>query len=445
MCCPFLESKLNSTHLPRPWQEKFVFQGLQTPHILGENLIKFVQWALSGCSKSSDYISSFLVEALDQDVCEGNPTKKEAYMFWDFVRNKAGLDDGILNDLLEMFSRLGEGQGALLVLDEFDRYYSVPDARSYYFTIDVLCNCRSYDLAWSMCEEMLGLGTLPEGEEVGSIISWLCRGKLAKSVRALYSALKEELLPPSAISFLITSLSLEHETVKLARKMLGDFNEGARRYAIKPFSVVISGLCWSKDLDGAKKFLHEMIEFGPPPGNVVYLMRSFVSDGEMEEAKKKHKKLSPVMYPTLSRGYCKLEDFDKALELLREMKSFGFEPDANGYSKLIQSLHLKALDKETTEKLMEETKQSRLYLNGTTRGPVRAVKELEGERSRRLKKQEQKLRQFSVANRSNLSQSDDVYSFGMLYLHEFEPSNYFFQLHISMHLPNRSMVLNFGC
>ncbi|OWM69368.1 pentatricopeptide repeat-containing protein At3g02650, mitochondrial [Punica granatum] len=423
-----LESKLDGMHLPV--HEEFVLTVLETPLIAGGNLIRFFKWA---SSKPSEFqVTRTVAGALVRAVCKGEPLKKEAYVLWDLVREigekakgEAVLDRGILNELLSLFSRLGKGRAALEVLDKFDEFGCVPDSASYYSTVDALCKCNTYELAWPVCERMINSGTLPDGEEVGKVMSWLCKGKLAKSAHDLYSAAKEKgkIPPPSAISLLIVSLSREDKTVKLARENLGDFDEEARRYAIKPFSAVISGLCRSKELDGAKKLLHEMIEAGPPPGNAVFnsvvngfskaremetamevkklmeqrglkpdlftytvIMSGFVSGGEMEaackllkEAKKKHKTLSPVMYHTLIRGYCKLEEFDKALELLREMKNFGVKPNTDEYSKLIQSLCLKALDTDTAEKLLEEMKESGLYLNGITRGLVRAVKELQGE------------------------------------------------------------------
>ncbi|KAK4788108.1 hypothetical protein SAY86_019427 [Trapa natans] len=423
-----LESTLDSLHLSLC--EEFVMKVLETPLISGENLIRFFRWALS---KPSEFEVSFTtVGALVRSVCRGDPPKKDVYLVWDLVREigmkqkgEALLDVGILNELLAAFSRLGKGRAALEVLDKFDELECVPDSMSYYFTIYALCKRKSYELALPVCEKMLTAGILPEAEQISNIISWLCQGRLAKNAHSLYSTAKEKgkLPSQSAMNILISLLCRDDETVKFARDMLGDISKEARRYAIKPFSAVISGLCRSKDLDGAKSLLHEMVEAGPPPGNAVFnsvihgfskaremntalevkttmelrglkpdlftytvIISGFVSGGDMEEAckllkeaKQKHKKLSPVMYHTLIRGYCKLEEFDKALGLLREMKSFGVEPNADEYNKLIQSLCLKALDTETAEKLLEEMKESGLFLNGITRGLIRAVKELQVE------------------------------------------------------------------
>jgi pentatricopeptide repeat protein len=99
----------------------------------------------------------------------------------------------------------------------------------------------------------------------------------------------------------------------------------------------------------------------------------------LEEAKKNHLKLSPVMYHTIIRGYVKLEQFDEALELLTEMEDFGVRASADEYEKLIQSLCLKALDWERAEKLEEEMKEKGIHLKGITRALIRAVKEAEKE------------------------------------------------------------------
>ncbi|KAF3947415.1 hypothetical protein CMV_026447 [Castanea mollissima] len=215
----------------------------------------------------------------------------------------------------------------------------------------------------------------------------------------------------------------EDETVKLALEMLDDFSGEAQKYAIKPFSTILHGLCRMKDVNGAKQLLSKMIAEGPPPGNAAFnsvisgyskagdlgeaiqikklmesrglkpdaytytvIMSGYANDGQMEEAckllseaKKKHSKLTTVTYHTLIRGYCKLEEFDKALKLLAEMKDFGVQPNVDEYNKLIQSLFLKALDWETAEKLLEEMKEKGLHLNGITKGLIRAVKEMEEE------------------------------------------------------------------
>ncbi|KAJ8753478.1 hypothetical protein K2173_019877 [Erythroxylum novogranatense] len=92
-----------------------------------------------------------------------------------------------------------------------------------------------------------------------------------------------------------------------------------------------------------------------------------------------HSKLNPVTCHTLIRGYCKLEQFDKALELLRDMKKYGVRPNVDEYNKFIRSLCLKALDWETAEKLLNEMEESGLHPNGMTKALVRGVKELAGE------------------------------------------------------------------
>ena len=99
----------------------------------------------------------------------------------------------------------------------------------------------------------------------------------------------------------------------------------------------------------------------------------------LAEAKKKHCKLTPVTYHTMIRGYCKLEQFEKAVKLLQEMEKYGVQANTDEYNKLIQSLCLKAADWGMAEKLMEEMTRKGLHLNGITKSLVRAVKELEEE------------------------------------------------------------------
>ncbi|KAL1357222.1 hypothetical protein HN51_009177 [Arachis hypogaea] len=400
---------------------------IEIPSVSGENLVRFFNWARND---KSFKVSPSVLETVVSKVCQGMK-KKEIYSLWDLVRHigeeeKGVLNVGILNELISSLSKLGKGKAALEVFDKLEDFEIVPNADSYYFTVEALCRRKAFDLAWSVCRKMIDSQmVLEDVEKIGSMVSWFCKGKMAREAHEVYMAMEEKRkqLPLSCISFLVAKLCQENETVGLALKVLADIQGERRHRAIKPFSAVVRALCRIKDLDAAKKLVLEMIADGPPPGNAVFnfvitgyckvgemgqavemmkllesrglkpdlyayavLMSGYSNGGEMEEsrkileeAKKKHPKLTPVMYHTLVRGYCKLEQFDKALELLTEMKDFGVRPSADEYEKLIQSLCLKALDWEMAEKLQEEMKENGLHLKGITRALIRAVKEMENE------------------------------------------------------------------
>ena len=99
------------------------------------------------------------------------------------------------------------------------------------------------------------------------------------------------------------------------------------------------------------------------------IMSGYAKGGMIDEAH----------YHILICAYCKMEEFEKALECLKEMKKDGVQPNVDEYNKLIQSLCLKAMDWRTAEKLLEEMEGSGLYLKGITRSLIAAVKELEME------------------------------------------------------------------
>lgn len=421
-----LESILENMDLAL--HEEFVVRVLETPHVLGENLIRFFKWGLK--EKALDFkVTARVVDALIQAVCSGDvkKKKKEAYALWDLIREIGENQSDVLraetlNELIARFSELGKGKAAVEVLDKFSEFGIVPNGDTYYFTMEALCRRCMFDFACSVCQRMIDAETLPDEGKVGKLISWFCKGEKSKDVHSLYTLAKErkQYPPRRAFNFLVGSLCKEDQTVKLAFQMLDDLSREARKFAIKPFSTVIRGLCRIKDVEEAKVLLLKMIDDGPPPGNAVFnsvingyakagdlekameivklmesrglkpdvytytvIMSGYSSGGQMEEAckilseaKKKHSKLSPATYHTLIRGFCKLEEFDKALELMNEMKDFGVETNVDEYQKLIQSLCLKALDWETAEKLLEEMKEKGLHLNGITRGLIKAVKEL---------------------------------------------------------------------
>ncbi|BFG37393.1 hypothetical protein CerSpe_236670 [Prunus speciosa] len=414
-----LESSFDGLNLTL--HPEFVIKVVETPLVLGENLIRFFKWALK--EKPEFGVTTHIL---------GLVRKRDVYSLWDLVKEVGEKENSvlhvqILNELISSFSKLGKGKAALEVFNKFGDFGCVSNADTYYFTIEALCRRSIFGWAQSVCEKMLDAGILPDGEKVGRIISWFCKGKKAKDAHLVYSSaedVKKQYLPPASVYFLISSLCREDETVKLALDMLDDFAVEARKYAIQPFSAVVRGLCRIKDVDGAKKLLLEMTMKGPPPGNAVFnmvisgyckagdmgeaiemmnlmksrglkpdvytytvIMSGYTNGGQMEgackilsEVKNKHPKLSHVTYHTLIRGYCKLEEFDKGLKLLREMKDSRVQPNVDEYNKLIQSLCLKALDWETAEKLLEEMKDNGLHLNGITRGLIKAVKELKEEK-----------------------------------------------------------------
>ncbi|KAK4260624.1 hypothetical protein QN277_003717 [Acacia crassicarpa] len=420
-----LESCLNDMGLIL--HEEFVIKVIQTPLIAGDNLIRFLRWAWK--DKSFE-VTTAIVESLVLTVCSALK-KKEIYSLWDLIKDinekeNEVLTVEILNQLIASFSKLGKGKAAFEAFNYFEEHGGVPNADTYYFTVEALCRRSFFDWAWSVSQNMLDANSLPACEKVGKIISWFCKGKTAKAAHEIYIAAREKKqhVPTSSINFLIGQLSHENETVQLALETLEDIIiREDKKHAIKPYSAVVKALCRIKDVNRAKQLVLRMITEGPPPGNAVFnyvitgyskigemdqalemmklmetrglrpdvytytvLISAYANGGEMEEAqkvfaeaKKKYSELSAVTYHALIRGYCKLDQFDKALELLAEMKNFGVRPTAAEYEKLIQSLCLKALDWQTAEKLLEEMKENGLHLKGITRALITAVKEMEKE------------------------------------------------------------------
>ncbi|CAN0924235.1 Pentatricopeptide repeat-containing protein At3g02650, mitochondrial [Linum grandiflorum] len=427
-----LESTLNGMELDL--HQEFVTRVAETPNLLGENLIRFFNWARSKPG-GSVLMTSQSLNALVQAICgESVMRKKNAYALWDLILEvgSANAEDDstilnaqMLNPLIDLLSKLGKAKAAFDVFNKLEELGCVPNSDTYYFTIEALCRRSFFDWAWTVCEKMLNAEALPEDpNQVGKIVSWFCRANRPKDAHTVFMLAKEKnLCPKQVTNYLVSSLSQNDETVKLALQMLDGYTGDARKYAIKPFSSVMHGLCRSKDVTEAKSLLTKMIADGPPPGNAIFnllinaysktgnmlgamgmmklmkkrglkpdvytytvAMSGYVSGGCMEEArrllaeaKKRHAKLSPVTYHTLIRGYCKLEQYDEALSLLGEMKEFGVRASVDEYTKLIQSLCLKALDWRRAEELLGEMKESGLHLNGITKGLISAVKELDEE------------------------------------------------------------------
>ncbi|XP_042474173.1 pentatricopeptide repeat-containing protein At3g02650, mitochondrial-like [Zingiber officinale] len=402
---------------------------LQTPDVLPQNLINFFIWAWK--SEEETVRSSRTVEIL-VDAVSGSTelSKMEAYKLWDLVKeigknNAVLLNTSILNQLISLFGRLQKPRAGLEVFNKFSDFGCSPDRNTYCLTIAALGTRSLFNTAWPVCEKMLTSEDLPDGENIGKIITFLCKGKKAKEAHLVYlmAQQKEMLLPSSCLDILVRSLSRKEETLHMALELLNNYPKEYVRNANAIFALVIQGLCRAKQPQEAKKLLFRMVQSGPPPGTAVfnYVITALSKGGEMEdaislmnlikerglqpdiytysvimsgfaegglmdeayqiyrEAKKKHSKLSPVTYHIIIRGYCKMEEYEKALKCLKEMKEDGVQPNSDEYNKLIRSLCLKALDWRTAEKLLEEMKESGLFLKDATRSLILAVKELEEE------------------------------------------------------------------
>ncbi|CAG7890955.1 unnamed protein product [Brassica rapa] len=400
----------------------------ESPGISGKNLIRFLKWATKKAEEIN--VTTSLLESL-LVVVSGDRRRLDAYALWDLVKEISESESSlvlnleIMNDLIALFGKLGKSKAAFDVFSKTEELGFTLNAKTYYVTLEALCKRSFMEWACVVCEKMLKSGVLPEGDQIGNIITWFCKEGKAEEAYSVYELAKgKEKLPPSrSVATLISALSKNDGTVGFAQELLSDLSGEARRQGIKPFSDVVQSLCRMKNVKDAKGLVLDMISKGPAPGNAVFnlIVHACSRSGDLDEAKevlklmesrglkpdvytytviisgyskggmmseareilaeakKKHKNLSPVMYHSLIRGYCKIEEYDEALELLNEMESFGVKPSADEYSKLIQSFCLKALDWEKAEMLFEEMKQKGLHLNAITRGLIRAVKEMQTE------------------------------------------------------------------
>ncbi|KAG5022928.1 hypothetical protein JHK82_018823 [Glycine max] len=135
----------------------------------------------------------------------------------------------------------------------------------------------------------------------------------AKEAHEVYVVATEKGKLPlvNVISFLVLKLCGEDETVKSALEILEYIPEEKSERAIKLFLAVVRALSYSKAGEMGKAV------------EMTRLRRSW------QKKKKKHVKLGSVMFHTLIRGYCKLEQFDEALKLLGEMKDYGVRPSVD--------------------------------------------------------------------------------------------------------------------
>ncbi|KAK7277120.1 hypothetical protein RIF29_18270 [Crotalaria pallida] len=363
-----LESSLDSMGFS-PHQD-FVLKIIETPDVSGYSLVRFLKWALD---EKSFNVASAVLESLVMRISGGVLSEKEVYSLWGLVKEIAQKESGsdgavvnvcVLNEVISSFSRLGKGRAANEVFDEFESFQCVPNADTYYFTIEALCRRKDFDQAWSVCQKMLDAETMPDGEKIGKIVSWFCKGNLVRQAHLVYVAAKDKgkQLPLLSINFLIVKLCQQNETVRLdmkdgkhntknsklvgksgeenenvqlALEMLNDIPREEKKRAVKPFSAVVQALCRIKDVDAAKELILKMIADGPPPGNAVfnYVITEYAQAGQMVQA----------------------------MGMLRVLESRGLKPDLYTHA-VIMSGYSNGGEMEEARKILEEAKKKHVKL-----------------------------------------------------------------------------------
>ncbi|KAF7059912.1 hypothetical protein CFC21_066754 [Triticum aestivum] len=223
-----------------------------------------------------------------------------------------------------MFWKLEKLKAALEVLDKFSEFGCTSDGDSYYLAIQAAGKKSMVGAAWGVCEKMISSGCFADGKKAGEIVTFFCKGKKVTEAHSVYLAVKEK------------KDCLKREKWRNAKDMIRVMERRGLRPHVYTYSMIMSG---------------------------------YAKGGMIDEAH----------YHILICGYCKMEEFEKAPECLKEMKEDGVQPNVDEYNKLIQSLCLKAMDWRIAEKLLEEMEGSGLYLKGITRSLIAAVKELEME------------------------------------------------------------------
>jgi pentatricopeptide repeat protein len=267
--------------------------------------------------------------------------------------------------------------------------------------------------AASICQKMLlhpETLLLDDGLVLIALISWFARNNMTKEAYALYPAAKEKPKTNSNWplwidrSFLLETIKVlcsKKETVHLAFEMFNDIPEMVEHrdlcFKNKMFKLVVEGLCWFKEFDAVKQLILKIVVDSEEHLLIFAintLIRAFVKAGEiiqalemvmlleskglffcnhhmirfscsidmlhirkiLEEAKKKDSKLTvALLYHALIVGYCKLQQFDRALKLLTEMKDFGvLYTNLDEYHKLIHSFCLMDMEWKMAIEQLEE-------------------------------------------------------------------------------------------
>ncbi|KAF9669010.1 hypothetical protein SADUNF_Sadunf14G0063000 [Salix dunnii] len=195
-----------------------------------------------------------------------------------------------------------------------------------------LCRNRKTNRAWDLFNEMIKLGAVFEAATCNSLLTGLAREGNFNRMNELMAKMVEMDIQPTVVTF---GILINHmckfrrvdDALEVLEKMSDCKESGGISVSVEPdvviYNTLIDGLC---KVGRQQEGLGLMERMRSQKGNAVDF---FV------EAQRRGTKGDAVTYTALINAFCKVNNFEKAMELFNEMLKSGCSPDAIVYSTLI--------------------------------------------------------------------------------------------------------------
>ncbi|KAH6767120.1 Tetratricopeptide repeat superfamily protein [Perilla frutescens var. hirtella] len=263
-----------------------------------------------------------------------------------------------------------------------------PDVVSYSTIVSRLCRDSRLDEAFQMKEEMIEKGLFPDPITYSSLMQGLCVQRRLTDAREIFEEMLKLGLQPDKCTYttLINACCAEDD-MKSAFYLHNEMINKGFLPDVVTYSVLINGLNKQARSKEAKRLLFKLFYDDNVPCDVTYdlliescssiefksgaaLIKGFCLKGLMNEAEQvfeamlqSNHKPSEAVYNVLIHGHCKARNWEKAIDLYREMVHHELVPHAVTIIALTKELH-KVGRLEELNRILQDTLRSCKVIDG---------------------------------------------------------------------------------
>ncbi|KAH0906219.1 hypothetical protein HID58_038046 [Brassica napus] len=272
---------------------------------------------------------------------------------------RSGLVDIKKDDAISLFQSMIRSRPLPTVID-FTRLGITPNVITFSALIDSFVKEGKLKEAKELYNEMIARGIDPDTITYNSLIYGLCNEKRLDEANQMIELMVRKGCDPSIVTYSILingycKAKRVDDGMRLFRKM-------PLRADTVTYNTLVQGFCQSGKLNVAKELFQEMVSIGVPPSVMTYgiLLDGFMVDDAWDLfcslSLNKGVKPDVKTYTIMIGGLCKKGSLSEAGMLFRKMGEDGIAPNDCTYNTLIRA-HLRGSDISTSVELIEEMKR----------------------------------------------------------------------------------------
>eukprot|EP00250_Pteridium_aquilinum_P013842 c21605_g1_i1 orf=830-3646(-) len=306
-----------------------------------DTAVQFLDHMVGSGVKPNNFTYSYLISGLGK---AGKLT--EAQKLFKGLKELGGSpDDYVYNALVLNLSKAGKFNAAWQALQEMRSAGFKPRRSSYLALVDSFKEADKPDLVRQVFDAMQTDDCAPHIVAYHDLIEKYSADKNVDKACQVFQDMKKCSLPDVGTYNLMLKMYARVKDLRKCRQIFTDMRQAGIEPSVVSYSTMIQSLGQTGHVKDAYNLFKEMRKKGCKPDAVAYgtILKAMVNAGQVqkavavfEEGKKAYKDL--VMYSIMIDGFGKARKFDKALALLKEMKSKGIQPDVVIFNSLIASL-----------------------------------------------------------------------------------------------------------